>query len=414
MVVDNPEEKEFFLKVPKDVIIQLHESGNWIIYNVFTQDSLAVTTEVISILSFFISNRGINDIALQYKKKEYIIWDINQFSHLSSPLADPTRINRNYENWPSPVKLDFFALIKLLETKHILIKDEAEYQQLFALKTSFLDKKHLGNFHQQIGQKLVFERKINPSDWWAKQKFNSDYTELNNTLYKAIQGSFLNSFFSSRFNSFSKVIDLGCGVGYYTKLMGKNGAKVLGVDPNEDYINIARRNSKENVTFKHSKIGGKGDLDWIPSQSVDFVFMSDALSFYFVPPTYITSDAKQRPDINILFYDIKRILKPGGRFISIEPNGLFLFRPWFGEVQRPFTIITEYNHPWYNVVQNYSQAIKAFVEGGFIIKDMKDLPVDAEFSKIDIRGTNFAKEFPLWCYFELEPLNNQEFNEHNV
>ena len=399
--------------IPQDIIIQLHKSGHWIIYNVFTQDSLAVTTSTLNVLSLLNKGNTVTEIAKQYEKEEFLIWEISKFSHLSSPLADPSRMIRDYENWPFPSKLNLFDLIKLLELKRIIVLDEAQYQLLFALKNSFLDKKHLGNFHQQIGQKLIFEQKIDPSDWWVKQKFNSDYTELNNTLYKAIQGNFLNSFFNSRFNSSSKVIDIGCGVGYYTKLMGKTGAEVLGIDPNERYINIANKDVKNNVSFKYSKIGGKEDLDWIPSQSADFIFMSDALSFYFVPPSYITSDTIQKPDINILFSDIKRILKPGGSFISVEPNGLFLFRPWFGEIQRPFTIITEYNNPWYNIVQNYSQAIKAFITGGFIIKDMKDVSVDEEYAKTDIRGTNFAKEFPLWCYFELQP-SPPELDRHNL
>ena len=37
--------------IPQDIIIQLHKSGHWIIYNVFTQDSLAVTTSTLNVLS---------------------------------------------------------------------------------------------------------------------------------------------------------------------------------------------------------------------------------------------------------------------------------------------------------------------------------------------------------------------------
>ncbi len=393
--------QEAKLKVPSDVIIQLHQSKNWILYNVFTQDSLAVDTDVLGFLSLLTGDESLEKITSQLNGKEFLVWDISIFSNLSSPVADPSRFIRNYADWPAPQKKDLSSLIKLLIDRRILIGDGVAYAQLFAPQSSFLDKKHLGNFHQQIGKKLIFEKRVDPSEWWTKQKFTTDYKRLNNTLYKAIQGGFLKSLFDSRLNSTHHVIDLGCGVGYYTKLMGNKGAKVLGVDPSEKYVAIAEREAPQNVTFKQSKIGGHGDLDWIPSQSMDFVFMSDALSFYFVPSTYITTASNQKPDINILFSDIKRILKPGGRFISVEPNGLFLFRPWFGEIERPFTIITEYNRPWYNVVQHYSQAIQAFIKGGFSIKEMIDIPVDENFANTDRRGTNFAKEFPLWCFFEL-------------
>ncbi len=394
------EEKNNF-KVPQDVIIQLHQSSNWILYNVFTQDSLAVNTPVLEVLNQLTSGKSLSSIGSSMGGKELLVWDISFFSNITSPVADPSRIIRNYADWPVPQKKDIYSLIDYLIEKRLMITDETSYASMLAPKSSFLDKKHIGNFHQQIGKKLIFEKRVDPSEWWTKQKFTSDYKDLNNTLYKAIQGNFLKSFFRSRLNSSHHIVDLGCGVGFYTKLMGENGATVLGVDPSDKYIHIAEQEAPANVTFKKSNIGGQGDLDWIPSQSVDFVFMSDALSFYFVPATYIAANSQQKPNINILFSDIQRILKPGGRFISVEPNGLFLFRPWFGEMERPFTIITEYNKPWYNVVQHYSQAIQAFINGGFIIKNMLDIPVDENFKNTDLRGTLFAKEFPLWCFFEL-------------
>jgi|SRR3989344_1574905 len=391
------------LKVPKDLIIQLHDSGNWILYNVFTQNSVAVNHTVLKLLSLLSLGKSLKEIAKSIEVEELLVWDINIFSYLSSPLADPTRMIREYKDWPNPQKLNLLELILLLRNKYFLIENEDKYHKMLAPKKTFLDQEHLGNFHQQIGRKLVLEKRIDPSDWWVKQKFISDFSDLNNTLYKAVQGHFLKSFFAKRFNSFHDIVDIGCGVGYYTKLMGKNGAKVLGIDPNDNYIKTAEIEKVGKVSFKQSNIGSKGDLDWIPSHSMDFVFMSDALLFYFTPPNYINSSSLPKPDITILFSDIIRILKPGGSFISVEPNGIFLFRPWMGEVDRPFTIITEYNHPWYNVVPTYSQFIQAFIKGGFIIKDMIDVSVDEEFSKTDMRATNFAKEFPLWCCFELVP-----------
>ena len=53
-------------RVPQDVIFQLHEPGNWVIYNVFTQDSLAVTPSVRSALSVLSQNKPIKDITHQY------------------------------------------------------------------------------------------------------------------------------------------------------------------------------------------------------------------------------------------------------------------------------------------------------------------------------------------------------------
>jgi len=39
------------MMIPYDVIAQLHESGNWILYNVFTLDAVAVSPETPCALS---------------------------------------------------------------------------------------------------------------------------------------------------------------------------------------------------------------------------------------------------------------------------------------------------------------------------------------------------------------------------
>ena len=66
--------------------------------------------------------------------------------------------------------------------------------------------------------------------------------------------------------------------------------------------------------------------------------MSDALLFYFVPP-----NPKQKYEIQNLLTSIKRVLKKNGRLFSLEPHGIFFLKSWLGEINNPFTIITEYN-----------------------------------------------------------------------
>ncbi|MBS3124371.1 class I SAM-dependent methyltransferase [Candidatus Woesearchaeota archaeon] len=393
------------ITVPKDVIIQVHSSGNWVIYNVFTQDSLAITTNGLRVLSLIEEEndkgKTINQIKQNFVDEKFLVWDISIFSQVFSSGIDPSRIIREYKDWPTSQNLDLFSFVALLLEKHLVVSDQKKYKELLGLKTSFLDKAHLGNYHQQMGKKLVLDMRVDPSDWWIKQKFTEDYKDLRNNLYKAVQENFLKKWIKEKINASHTVIDLGCGIGYYSQMMGELGAKVIGIDPNEKYIHIANKNASNSVSFKRSGIGNKGDLDWIPSSSADFIIMIDALLFYFVPPNYVPSKSLPKPDINILFNDIKRILKPTGKFISIEPNGIFLFRPWLGEVDRPFTVVTEYTNPWYNVVANYTKIIQAFIKGGFIIKNMEDILVDEKYYNVDPRGTNFAKEFPLWCFFEL-------------
>ena len=103
----------------------------------------------------------------------------------------------------------------------------------------------------------------------------------------------------------------------------QNEAKVLGVDPNENYIKLAKQNAIQGATFEQMNIGFTNSLEKLQSASFDYVFMSDALLFYFVPPKL-----EQKPDIQNLLVNIRRLLKPDGIFINVEPHYIFWLLPW--------------------------------------------------------------------------------------
>ncbi|MBU1165642.1 class I SAM-dependent methyltransferase [Candidatus Micrarchaeota archaeon] len=396
--------------IPKDIIIQNcgtvtcgteEKIPAWSLYNVFTRDVIAVNNDVLRIMEMISEGLGTEEIKNKITDVRLFVWDISVFSNYYGLLNDPTRILRDTKNWPQPKNPDIDELLRILEKKHMIILDEGKYNGMFAPKNSILDREHMGNFHQQLGQALLVDKRENPGEWWVKQKFKPDYSDLNDNLYKSIQSSFLKSYFKTRFGPSHTVIDIGCGTGFYTKQMAESGATVMGIDPDKDYLGIAEKNGPEspkNLTFKLSRIGQKGDLDWIPSGTADFVFMSDALLFYFVSP-----NPKEQSDINVLFSDIRRILKPEGRFISVEPHGIYWLRPWLGEIDRPFTVMTEHTKRWFSVAPNFSQLVNAFIKGGFDIREMKELYPDETVPNIDARATQFAKEFPLWWFFELQP-----------
>jgi len=313
-------------------------------------------------------------------------------------LADPTRYKRKKEDWSSKKSVKIQELIQQFYKHFLIIDNETEYLKRFQNKTSLLDVEHFGNFHQQLGQHLMLSKRENSSKWWVKQKFNEDFTSLKNNLYNAIQGNFLKTYFDQKFHSGDKVVDLGCGVGFYSNMIAKCGASVLGIDPNEDYVEIAKKNADKGTRFEVLDIGVKGKLDTIPTASADYVFMSDALLFYFVP---ITENLK--PDIQILFKDIRRILKPDGLFVNLEPHYIFWLLPWLGHEDKPYTILTEYIHKTFGVTPTISQLIQSYSRGGFEVTWMEELTPDRSFESVDKRGYNFACQFPLWHIFELKP-----------
>lgn len=377
------------MKISEDVIVipySQKESGRWVAYNVAARTSLGLSSEALAVLG-----------KLQELPSHITvdIWETEWFANGEGTVADPTRFMRDTEQWKHR-SCTIDELLRICREHFLLIDDEKAYRKRFQAKTSVLDREHFGNFHQQVGQYLLLQRRIHPSKWWLWQKFDEECKEIRkDNLYSGTQYSFLQRYFAEKLQSGQQVLDLGCGTGVYANLMATCGAQVVGVDPSKEYLEIAQKYAIEGTTFKEAAIGEKGGLDFLPDEQFDIVFMSDALLFYFVP---INPDEK--PDIRILFNDIRRVLKPGGVFISVEPHPAFYLNPWMGSDEHPFTILTEYAHPMHRTVPPFSGFMKAVIEGGFIIQWMDELYPDPAFEKIDRRAYTFAKEFPLWQLVE--------------
>lgn len=387
--------------IPKDVIILSEDNDKWLLMNVFSKTSLAVETKCLELLNncAYMDKKS---LYLMYKDKKWAVWEVEEFTNSIGLLADPTRYIRNHSKWSSPKTLDVYNLIEKLQKHFILINDEKTYLEKFQNKKSILDYNNFGNFHEQLGQHIMMELKASPEKWWLMQKFNEDLKSVKNNLYSAIQAKFLEGYFRKKIEAGSRVVDIGCGIGFYSNMIAKNGAQVLGIDPNQAYIQIAQNNAIEGTQFKTMNIGFPNSLDEIPSESADYIFMSDALLFYFVP-----IKKENKANLQILFSDIKRILKKDGIFISVEPHYIFWLLPWLGEIKHPFTIFTEYMNKKFGVTTSISNLIQSYSKGGFSVSWMEELLPHPSFESIDPRGYYFAKEFPLWQLFELIPVKDR-------
>jgi SAM-dependent methyltransferase len=386
--------------IPKDVIILPEDMRDhpdrWVAMNVFARSSLGISSEVLAFLgrAGSIQERERLDTA----PDQYRCWEVEYFSNEDGLLADPTRYRRDPSAWRE-IRLDATALVAKLKAHCILIDDEESYRDRFQPKRNLLDRDHFGNFHQQHGQNLILNKREQPSAWWMKQKFTDDLRSVRaDTLYGAIQWSFLEEYFAHTIKPGMKVLDLGCGTGIYANLLAKFGAEVRGVDPSDEYLDVARSFALPNTTFERADIGQPGGLAEIPSGWADVVFMSDALLFYYVP-----FYPGQHAEIQTLLADVKRILTPRGKFLSLEPHGVFYLSPWLGDKDRPFTLLTEYLHKSYGVVPPFSWLIRETAKAGFVVRDLLEIGPAEYFQKVDPRGYHFASEFPLWQLLELMP-----------
>ena len=375
-------------RVPGDVVVLPAAPGRWVAYNAFARTALGLDDAALQVLGASDAGDG---------GRRYAVWRIGRFANAHGLMADPTPYVRDRAEWPEPEHVSYDDLLRVLGEHFLLVADDQAYLGRFAPKTSILDHERFGNFHQQLGQELLLVRRENPDDWWLTQKFTPDLGAVRDNLYGAIQASFLEHYLARRIAPGDAVIDVGCGPGHYTHLIARRGADVLGLDPSERFVELARQRAPSGARFEVAALPEA--LHDLPAQSADYVFMSDALLFYFVSPS-----PAERPDPDALLRGIRRVLRPGGRFLSLEPHYLFWLLPWLGDVDRPFTIVTEYLHKTFGVTPSMSELVRTFARGGFAVSWMEELTPRPEHEQIDPRAYRFASAFPLWHLYELTPV----------
>ncbi len=107
-----------------------------------------------------------------------------------------------------------------------------------------------------------------------------------------------------------RVLDIGCGPGWYTYNYAKNGARIVGMDLTKKAVNIAKK------YLRHGNLKGSivvADAQRLPfrPQSFDHIASSGVLH--------------HAPDIHKAIAEVHRVLKPGGSaIISIYYKNLLL------------------------------------------------------------------------------------------
>lgn len=131
-------------------------------------------------------------------------------------------------------------------------------------------------------------------------------------------------------SSGDRAIDFACGTGSLTRELARKvgtGGSVLGVDFSEKMLDAARKRPGANIEYEW---GDATHLESIPSGSFD--------------AATIAYGARNIPDLEALFSEMARVVRPGGRVVCLEiarPDNPVFARfyglwfdsivPWLGE-----------------------------------------------------------------------------------
>lgn len=362
------------------------QPGLFVFYQVLLRKGVAVDVGTISFLTDFISGH-----CCITGSKSVRFYDMSCFSLKNCLLDNPSGI-RCYDPELVLSQGSFDELIKLLKEYAIIVSDE-QYVSRFGKKSDFFDRSRLGNFHQQIGDYLLFQHREKSDEWWICQKFERDLSKPKLGLYQWVQQAFLESYFKDLDKKY--LLDFGCGVGYYSAFFAKKGANVLGVDPNPMYIQVAKDNfsSLGKIEFQARSFERKDDFQFLEGHRFDCIFLCDVFLYYFEPYKPMALTPAQ------LLSELRRFLAPQGRIYICDPHGCFHLQAWFGRTV-PYLISTEYKHRRFRVTPTLEEISLAVETAGMSIKKIREC-YSQENLKSDSQNAVVAKEFPLWWFFEI-------------
>jgi SAM-dependent methyltransferase len=183
------------------------------------------------------------------------------------------------------------------------------------------------------------------------------------------------------------VLDAGCGPGTNISWLIEQGAqKVLGIDASAQMISIAGRDTLPNVSLSIADLSQP--LDFLAGDSFDLIFSS--LVVHYIE------------DIDRLFADFARLLRPGGSFVfsTHHPQGDFQRHPgnyfatkfvsdrWRGFGEERITM-SFYRRP-------LSAITEALANAYFIIERMTEAQPTADFRRVDPERYEKASKRPTF------------------
>ncbi len=163
---------------------------------------------------------------------------------------------------------------------------------------------------------------------WLEMKYLDDLSDIRPEqygYYKYYVHHFIETFFTKEKINGKRVLDFGCGPGFYSAFLAERGAILTGIDQNEFLIGKANelktRRSLNNIDFICGDFATTS-LKW-PYGSFDYILAIDVIvSFDCMRLKHAHNEVVKA------FRSVRRLLDDQGRFYVIESH------PFFGRVLR--------------------------------------------------------------------------------
>jgi SAM-dependent methyltransferase len=129
-----------------------------------------------------------------------------------------------------------------------------------------------------------------------------------------------------------RLLDIGCGSGLYFPTLSRRAGRVVGIDISKEMVKAARTLIDVKKLGNIEVLEGSAEELPFPDESFDAVLGFDVLHHI--------------QDVERALQEVKRVLRPGGKFVSIEPNVL---NPvvWLAHaLPREERGALRYNYPW--------------------------------------------------------------------
>jgi ubiquinone/menaquinone biosynthesis C-methylase UbiE len=166
---------------------------------------------------------------------------------------------------------------------------------------------------------------------WFKNKFYDDVSDIrpeSRVYYKYCVQNFVTQFFTREKISGKKILDFGCGPGYFSKILVQRGAHITGIDRSAFLISKANE-LKQSLELENVEFFQEDFLDFtknVPSEEFDYIMAIDTIvSFDYRRLTHNHKEFSQ------VLGEINRVLKDEGRFFIIEAH------PFFGQLAKGIT-----------------------------------------------------------------------------